>query len=68
MSKSRIEGHEPGIGKGDHAGMPKDVYMESYPKGARLPMNEGIDDSMSEIDDVDGRGEGKRSKYKSNQH
>lgn len=67
MSKARIEGHEPGIGKNDHAGMPKDVYMESYPK-TRLPMNEGIDDSMNEIDGAVSRSEGKRSKYKSQQH
>ena len=67
MSKSRIEGHDESIGKGDHAGMPKEVYMGMYPK-TRLPMNEGIDDAMTEIDDVVSRGEGKRSKYKSNQH
>jgi len=67
MSKSRIEGHEPGIGKGDHAGMPKEVYVGTYPK-TRLPMNEGIDDTMTRIDDVVSRSEGKRSKYKSNQH
>jgi hypothetical protein len=68
MSKARIEGQEPGIGKSDFAGMPKDVYMESYPKSTRLPMNENIDDSMREIDDVDGRADGKRSRYRSNQH
>jgi hypothetical protein len=67
MSKARIEGHEVGIGKGDHAGMPKDVYMQDYPKSARLTMNEGIDDSMTDIDNVDGRAEGKRRKFLSNQ-
>lgn len=67
MSKSRIEGHEPGIGKSDHAGMPKEVYVGEYPK-TRLPMNEGLDDTMSEIDGVSTHSEGKRSKYRSNQH
>ena len=68
MSKARIEGHEPSIGRNDFAGMPKDVYMEKYPKSTRLTENEGLDDTMSEIDDVDGRAEGKRRKYISNQH
>ncbi len=67
MSKARIEGHEEGIGKSDFAGMPKDVYMQEYPKSTRLTMNEGIDDSMSDIDSVDGRAEGKRRRYLSNQ-
>lgn len=67
MSKSRIEGHEEGIGKSDFAGMPKDVYMAEYPKSTRLTMNEGIDDSMSDIDSVDERAEGKRRRYLSNQ-
>ena len=67
MSKSRIEGHEPGIGKSDFAGMPKEVYMSEYPKSTRLTMNENIDDSMSDIDKVDGKAQGKRSKYISNQ-
>lgn len=68
MSKARIEGKDEMIGRNDHAGMPKDVYMESYPKSTRLPMNENIDDSMSEIDMVDGRANGKRNRYRSNQH
>jgi len=68
MSKARIEGHEPSIGRRDYAGMPKDVYMEEYPKSTRLTENENIDDTMSEIDDVDMRAEGKRRRYLSNQH
>lgn len=68
MSKARIEGHEPGIGRGDHAGMPKDVYMAEYPKSTRLTRDERLDDSMSEIDNVDGRAQGKRSKFISSQH
>jgi len=67
MSKARIEGHEPSIGRNDFAGMPKDVYMEKYPQSTRLTTDERIDDSMSDIDNVDGRAQGKRSKYLSNQ-
>ena len=67
MARSRIEGHEEGIGRSDFAGMPKDVYMEEYPKSTRLTTDERIDDSMTDIDDVDGRAEGKRRKYISNQ-
>jgi len=67
MSKARIEGHEEGIGKGQFANMPQDVYMGQYPK-VKLPMNEGIDDTMSEIDGCVAKSEGKRSKYKSQQH
>jgi hypothetical protein len=42
--------------------------MRSYPKGTDLTRNERLDDTMSEIDDVDMRAEGKRRKYISNQH
>ena len=61
-----MEGHEPSIGKGEFANMPKDVKMSQYPK-VRLTENENIDDSMRDIDDVDSRAEGKRRKYLSNQ-
>lgn len=67
MARARIEGHEPGIGKGQFANMPQDVYMNEYPK-TRLTENEGIDDTMSEIDGVVSKSEGKRRKYISNQH
>lgn len=67
MSKARIEGHEVGIGRNDFAGMPKDVYVEQYPKSTRLTTDERIDDSMTDVDDVTDRAEGKRRKYISNQ-
>lgn len=67
MARSRMEGHDEGIGKGEHANMPKDVYTGEYPK-TRLTMNEGIDDSMNEIDMVVSKSEGKRRKYLSQQH
>lgn len=67
MSKARIEGHEPGIGKGQFANMPQDVYMNEYPKSTRLTTDERIDDSMTDVDNVTDRAEGKRRKYFSNQ-
>ena len=62
------EGHDPMVGRHDFAGLPAEKVMRSYPKGAQLTRNERIDDTMSEIDDVDERAEGKRIKYISNQH
>ncbi len=67
MARSRIEGHEEGIGKGEFANMPKDVYMAEYPKSTRLTTNENIDDSMTDVDNVTDRAEVKRRKYISNQ-
>lgn len=62
------EGHDPMVGRRDFAGLPTEKVMRSYPKGAGLTTNERIDDTMSEIDDVGVRSEGKRRKYLSNQH
>jgi hypothetical protein len=62
------QGHDPMVGRNDFAGLPGEKVMKSYPKGAGLTKNERIDDTMSEIDDVCERSEGKRKKYLSNQH
>ena len=62
------EGHKPMVGRGDFAGLPSEKVMRSYPKGAQLTRDERLDDTMSEIDDVGTRAEGKRRKYISNQH
>lgn len=62
------EGHDPMVGRHDFAGLPAEKVMRSYPKSTRLTKNERLDDTMSEIDDVDGRAEGKRVRYLSNQH
>ena len=62
------EGHDPMVGRNDFAGLPAEKVMKNYPKSTRLTRNERLDDTMSEIDDVDGRAQGKRSKYISNQH
>lgn len=62
------EGHMPMVGRNDFAGLPPEKVMRSYPKGAQLTRDERLDDTMSEIDDVDMRAEGKRRKFISNQH
>lgn len=62
------EGHDPMVGRHDFAGLPPEKVMRPYPKGAQLTRNERLDDTMSEIDDVNERAEGKRRKYISNQH
>jgi hypothetical protein len=62
------EGHDPMVGRHDFAGLPTEKVMRSYPKGTQLTKNERLDDTMSEIDDVCERSEGKRRKYLSNQH
>jgi hypothetical protein len=63
---SFVTGHDEHIGKGDHAGMPRDVKMENYPP-CRGGVDKEIDDTMSGIDDVATGAEGKKSKYLSNQ-
>lgn len=64
--KGFIEGHEESVGKGQFANMPTDVKMQMYPK-VGLTMNENIDDSMTDIDDIGNESESKRKKYLSNQ-
>jgi len=61
-----VEGHDESIGKGDHAGMPKEVMMKDYPK-SRMGRSGEVDDSMSDIDDVQGMNAEKRNRNVSNQ-
>jgi len=61
-----VEGHDENIGKGEFANLPQDVKMESYPK-ARMNRGRELDDSMSDIDDVQGEADSKRDRYLSNQ-
>lgn len=61
-----ITGHDEHIGKGDFAGMPKDVKMEQYPP-CKNYRGGALDDTMSGIDEVASMSEGKASKYLSNQ-
>lgn len=49
-----VEGHDERIGKDDHAGMPKEVIMKDYPRSRMLRGGE-LDDSISDIDDIEGQ-------------
>lgn len=68
MARDRgfVEGHDENIGKGEHANMPKDVMMRDYPPA---PADRGnyLDDSMTDIDDVQEEAVRKRRRYISNQ-
>ena len=66
MSQKFIEGHDENIGKGEHANMPQEKMMRPYPK-FKQNVDPMIDDTMSDIDSLQTRSEGKRSKYISNQ-
>lgn len=61
-----VTGHDEHIGKGDFAGMPKEVEMEQYPP-CRNYKGGMLDDTMSGIDDVNTMSERTTSKYISNQ-
>lgn len=66
MARGFKEGHDQSIGKGQFANLPQEVKMQAYPK-SKQPMNEGIDDTMTDVDSIHSRSEAKRRKYKSNQ-
>ncbi len=59
-------GHEPGVGRGDFANLPQDVKMTAYPKAKTLGERD-LDDTLTGIDEVMTRSEGKARKYVSNQ-
>lgn len=65
-SSGFTEGHDEMVGRHDYAGMPPEVKMNLYPK-ERFPKDEGIDDTMSDIERIEGKSEGKRRKYMSYQ-
>lgn len=60
MAQKFVEGHDESIGKGSHANMPQDIYMKAYPK-AKMGGAVSIDDSMTDIDDVQGAAASKRN-------
>ncbi len=64
--KGFATGHDEHIGRGDHAGMPRDVEMVDYPPSRNYPGGT-IDDTMTGIDDVNSMSESKSKKYISNQ-
>lgn len=66
MSKRFVEGHDESIGKGSHANMPQDVYMKEYPK-SRMGRARELDDSMTDVDDVQEEAASRRDRFVSYQ-
>ncbi len=61
------ENEKKAWGKGEFANMPKEVKMDMYPKANEFgPGN--LDDTMTEIDRVNGVAHKKSHSYLSNQH
>lgn len=54
-------------GRGEHANMPKDMQMKSYPKAHEYGAGD-LDDTMTEIDRVNGMAHKKARSNVSNQH
>lgn len=46
-----VEGHEPGVGKGDFANLPREVVMKEYPRN-RMHPGARLDDTISDIDAI----------------
>lgn len=60
-----MEGHDPSIGKGEFANMPKDLKMEMYPRQGGMDPDQ--DDSMTDIDYIAAEAEGIRRRNLSHQ-
>lgn len=54
-------------GKGEFANMPKETRMDMYPKASEFGPGD-LDDTMTEIDRVNGTAHKKSRSYLSNQH
>jgi len=46
-----VTGHDPDVGRDDHAGLPKETVMSPYPPN-RARRGGYLDDSMAEIDAI----------------
>ncbi len=64
--KGFVTGHAPDIGRNDHAGMPSEKVMASYPPN-RAMKGGYLDDTMSDIDAVQSQGDKARYSNMSNQ-
>lgn len=64
MAKQRgfTTGHDEAIGKGNVANLPQDVIQHEYPP-CRNYKGGMLDDTMTDIDDISSRTEGKSSKH-----
>lgn len=71
MAKADMHGVSEREGKawghGQHANMPKEVKMNSYPKAHEFGPGV-LDDTMSEVDQVQKQAHGKARSHLSNQH
>ena len=66
-SGSFVTGNDESIGRSDHAGMPKDVRMEDYPKASHY-RGGMIDDSVNEIDGSMSQASSETNRHLSDQH
>ena len=71
MAKAKMHGNSEKEGKawghGKFANMPTDVKMDMYAKASEYGPSD-LDDTMTEIDDVNSRAKTKSRKHMSNQH
>jgi len=61
-----VEGNDPSIGRGEFAGLPKDVKMESYPR-VGYGRADYLNDSIEGIDDIVEDSVRQRDRHVSNQ-
>lgn len=61
------EREEKAWGKGEHANMPKEIKMQAYPKSHEFGPTD-LDDTMTHVDQVNGRAHSKARSNMSNQH
>ena len=64
--KDWVSGHDPKVGRSDFAGMPKEVHMRDFPK-SRENAGGYLDDSITEIDDIQQGSEKMVKRHLSNQ-
>ena len=71
MAKADMHGNSEREGRawghGEHANMPKEVRLDTYPKAHEFGPGD-LDDTMTEIDRVNGMAHKKARSHLSNQH
>lgn len=71
MAKADMHGNSEREGRawghGEHANMPKEVRLDTYPKAHEFGPGD-LDDTMTEIDRVNGKAHTKARSHLSNQH
>ena len=64
--ESFMKGKNPGVGKSEHANMPKGEQQSTYPKASHY-LTSDLDDTMDGIDEVCSKTVSRAAKHKSNQ-